>query len=63
MYKDTTTFPDLIDIGEAATLLHMHPSTLRRWDQKGTLKVKAIRLVQGGKRMYKRSDIEKLVQQ
>ncbi len=59
MYKDTTTFPELMDIGEAAEVLHVTPTTLRRWDVEK--KLRAIRLVQGGKRMYRRKDILALV--
>lgn len=59
--KDTTTFPELIDIVEASRALGRSVETLRQWDK--SKKLVAIRLATRGKRMYKRSDIEKLVQQ
>lgn len=45
----------LIPAGKAASLLGVHPDTLRRWDADGTLT--ALR-TPGGHRRYRMSDIE-----
>ena len=47
---------ELLTIGEAAKLLHVSKMTLYRWDQSGILKKVEI----GGKRRYRKSDIERL---
>ena len=47
---------ELLTIGEAAKLLHVSKMTLYRWDQSGILKKVEI----GGKRRYRKSDIENL---
>jgi len=46
---------ELLRISEAAQLLHIHPTTLRRWSNKGLLKVS--RLGSRGDRRYRRKDI------
>jgi excisionase family DNA binding protein len=50
----------LIDITQAAKALDVSTKTLRRWDEDKVLP--AIRLTARGRRMYKKSDIEKFVQ-
>ena len=50
----------LIPIGEAARILGMSISTLRRWDREGHLK--PVRLAPGGTRRYRRSDIDALIE-
>lgn len=47
----------LISVDEAARLLSVSKMTLYRWDQNGILKKVEI----GGKRRYRKSDIERLV--
>lgn len=47
---------DLIFIGEAAELLGVSINTLRRWDESGRLS--SVRNKPGGKRYYRRKDIE-----
>ena len=47
----------LLTIDEAAKLLSVSKMTLYRWDQNGILKKVEI----GGKRRYRKSDIERLV--
>lgn len=45
----------LLTISEAATLLNVHPETLRRWDREGTLK--ALKVNDRGDRRYKESEL------
>lgn len=47
----------LITLDEASKLLHVSKMTLYRWDKAGVLKKVEI----GGKRRYRKSDIERLV--
>ena len=47
----TTTAPDLVSVGEAATLLGVSVSTLRRWEREGKL---APERTLGGHRRYRR---------
>ncbi|MBN1682808.1 MerR family transcriptional regulator [Candidatus Bathyarchaeota archaeon] len=49
----------LYTIGEVVDLLGVHIDTLRNWDEKGILK--AVRATKTGRRMYRREDIEKLL--
>jgi excisionase family DNA binding protein len=51
------TSDQLLSIDEAAKLLSVSKMTLYRWDQNGILKKVEI----GGKRRYRKSDIERLV--
>ena len=51
-----TTSDKLLSIDEAAKLLSVSKMTLYRWDQNGILKKVEI----GGKRRYRKSDIERL---
>ena len=48
---------ELLTIGEAAKMLSVSKMTLYRWDNSGVLKKVEI----GGKRRYRKSDIERLV--
>ena len=47
----------LMTLDEASKLLHVSKMTLYRWDKSGVLKKVEI----GGKRRYRKSDIERLV--
>ncbi len=49
----------LLDIGEASVFLGISVDTLRRYDKYG--KLPAIRLATGGKRMYKKEDLERFI--
>jgi DNA (cytosine-5)-methyltransferase 1 len=53
------TFRDFLTIKEAASFLGVTASTLRNWDRKG--KVIAVRHPVNRYRLYRRSDLEKLV--
>ena len=58
--RKTNTFKDYMRVGEAAAFLGVSASTLRNWDRAG--KVKAIRHPINGYRLYKRTDLEGLLQ-
>lgn len=47
--------PKLLSISEAASILHVHPATLRRWDSEGRLK--AIIVSERGDRKYRESEV------
>lgn len=49
----------LLTLSEVAEILNVHPNTLRKWDEKGTLK--AIRFGERGDRRYNMEDIKILV--
>ena len=52
---------NLVKIGEAASILGVHPATLRRWHRDGFLKPTFLTNKRGGgTRMYSRSLIQKL---
>ncbi len=53
------TLKDYLTIKEVAELLNMSPSTLRLWDKQG--KLKATRHPLNNYRLYKKADIEKLI--
>lgn len=53
--------PQLLTIKQAARMLGVTPLTLRNWDNKG--KLNALRHPINNYRVYKRSDIEKLIEQ
>lgn len=53
------SLPELLTLSEAASILKVHPNTLRKWDRKGVLK--AIRFGQRGDRRYKKEDLMRLV--
>ena len=55
--EELATNDKLLTIDEASELLSVSKMTLYRWDQTGILKKVEI----GGKRRYRKSDIEKLV--
>ena len=54
-----STFSDFLTIGSAAVFLGVSPSTLRNWDRVG--KLKAARHPVNGYRLYRGSDLEKLM--
>ena len=49
----------LLRINQVATLLQVHPETLRRWDKSGRLK--AVRMGSRRDRRYKTSDVLSLI--
>ena len=49
----------LLTLTETATILKVHPNTLRDWDKKGILK--AIRIGIKQVRRYRKEDIEKFI--
>lgn len=51
---------NLITVKEAAELLGVTPLTLRNWDKSG--KLKALRHPLNNYRVYKRADIDKLIE-
>jgi excisionase family DNA binding protein len=50
--KDMT---DILTLQQAASVLHVHPNTLRNWDNEGVLK--AVRYGKRGDRRYKKEDL------
>lgn len=46
---------NLLTVGQAAKLLHMHPNTVRRWSNKGILK--SYRTSKRGDRRFKKEDV------
>ena len=52
---------EIITLAEACAILHCHPNTLRKWDNKGFLK--AIRFGTRKDRRYRKSDILKVLKQ
>jgi excisionase family DNA binding protein len=46
----------LLTVKEVAEILHVHPSTLRRWSNTG--RIKFLRITQRGDRRYRYSEIE-----
>jgi excisionase family DNA binding protein len=46
---------DMLTVREVAQLFHIHPNTLRRWSNKGT--IRAYRITPRGDRRFKREDI------
>ena len=49
----------IVTIKEAAKILGVHPTTLRRWDKSG--KLKAIRHRFNNYRLYKKREIKKII--
>ncbi len=58
--KDKFDVPELLTLSEACEILKVHPNTLRRWDQDGTLP--AIRIGTKRVRRYKKEDIINFLQ-
>ena len=54
-------YGSMIRVGEAARMLHVHPSTLRRWSDKGIIRAHHINL--RGDRRFKRDDVTRLTDQ
>ena len=50
---------DMLTIREVARLFHVHPNTLRRWSNNGT--IKAYRINPRGDRRFKREEIARFV--
>ncbi|OHA79661.1 MAG: hypothetical protein A2675_03185 [Candidatus Yonathbacteria bacterium RIFCSPHIGHO2_01_FULL_51_10] len=50
---------EIVTLKEACEILHCHPNTLRKWDNKGFLK--AIRFGTRGDRRYRKSDLVRLL--
>lgn len=46
---------DMLTVTEVARLLHIHPTTLRRWTNKG--RIRAYRITLRGDRRFKREEI------
>ncbi len=46
----------LLTVREVAEILHVHPSTLRRWSDMG--RIKYLRITQRGDRRYRYSEVE-----
>ena len=57
--NDKSEIPELITLGEACTILKVHPNTLRAWDKKGILV--AVRIGERKIRKYRKEDILKLI--
>lgn len=49
----------LLKIREAASMLNVHPETLRRWDRSG--KLRAVVISKRGDRRYRQKDIEQII--
>lgn len=59
--KKLKNLPDILTLQQACDVLNCHPNTLRKWDNKGTLK--ALRFGARRDRRYKKNDILKLIDQ
>jgi excisionase family DNA binding protein len=46
---------DMLTVREVARLLHVHPNTLRRWNNKG--RIRAYRITPRGDRRFRREEI------
>jgi excisionase family DNA binding protein len=52
---------NMLTVGEVYTLLHIHPSSLRRWSDKGLLK--SYKITPRGDRRFARQDIAKFLEE
>jgi excisionase family DNA binding protein len=52
---------DMLAVREVARLLYVHPNTLRRWSNNGS--IKAYRITSRGDRRFKREDITRFLAQ
>jgi excisionase family DNA binding protein len=59
MAQKKIELPELITLKEAATILKVHPNTLRSWDKNGILP--AVRIGEKKARRYRKEDIEKFI--
>jgi excisionase family DNA binding protein len=50
---------NMLTVREVARLLHIHPNTLRRWSNNGT--IKAYRITRRGDRRFKREEIDRFL--
>jgi excisionase family DNA binding protein len=57
----TSKKEEIVTLKEACEILHCHPNTLRKWDNKGILK--AIRFGTRRDRRYKKIDILRILNQ
>ena len=57
----TSNLSDYLTVGQAATTLGVSRSTLRNWDKAG--KLKAYRHPMNAYRLYKRSELDMLLQE
>ena len=60
-YAERGIEPTLLTVGDAATLLHVHPNTLRRWEAQGLLS--AWRVGPRHDRRFLRSDVERFLEE
>jgi excisionase family DNA binding protein len=58
LLRYSVTVNDLLTASEAASILHVSPETLRRWEQQGKLSATKTK---GGHRRFSRSDVESYV--
>lgn len=61
MDKETAKISDYLTVDDASNLLGVCKETLRRWDRSG--KLKSIRNPLNGYRLYKKEELEKLLNQ
>jgi excisionase family DNA binding protein len=50
---------NLLTVGQVASLLHIHPNTVRRWSNTGILK--SYRICDRGDRRFKKEDVNLLL--
>ena len=50
---------NLLTVGQVARLLHIHPNTVRRWSNNGTLE--SYRICSRGDRRFRKEDINQLL--
>lgn len=59
MAKKSVKIPELITLQEAASILKVHPNTLRSWDKNGILP--AVRIGEKRIRRYRKEDVASLI--